>query len=263
MLKWSIAMRMQAVKQFAPLRWAMIIVLGSLGCGNVIPSVYWMPWRTASHRDISITTFYPDGTVKDCLGKGTIRGRIHGVEVYPEARIMRLTIKDSHNQEYTITLPGWKQAVAPVESDWWVEVNYGFDEKVEWMRILAQGHGQVLMYYNGRTSDSKGVDPILQCKPGTIEFRTARRESMTCMDVMAHYSTLCTGTNHWWKLSPGDTRLINARSALRPKAGTMVLQMVDAFRTEKGCGHTRDRGLTYYWFKTPRIVAREELTGKQ
>ena len=241
----------------------MIMVAWRLGCSRVVPEVYWRPGKTSSYTDVSITTFYPDGTVKDCRGRGTIRGRIRTVEAYPGSGILKLTVKNNRNQEYTIILPGWKQSVAPVGSDWWVEVNYGFSEQSEWLRVLAQGHGQVLMYYKGNSKNSKGVDPVLRCRMKGIEFQTARYKSMTCREVLTHFSVLCADKGRSWELAPADTRLINARSALRPGPGTMVLQLVDAFRIKKGCVGTKDTGLTYYWFKIPRAVSRQELVGKR
>ena len=165
MLKFSIAMSRLTVNQIALFTWAMVIFLeGTVGCGGLVPSVYWRQGNQSNNTTLSITTFYQDGTLEDCRGKGSIRGRIRTVEAYPSNSMLKLTVKDRRDKEYTIIIPGWKQSVSPVQTDWWVEVSYGFSEQSEWLRVLAQGHGQVLMYYNGNSGDINRVDPVLRCR---------------------------------------------------------------------------------------------------
>jgi len=251
----------QAVKQKALIMGMMLTVfIGLAGCGRVVPQVY-SGHLAITAKDMSVTTRYPDGSTESLRGKGELKGMIRTSDIYSGSRILVLFVRKQNGNEYRVEIPGWQGDINPFEADWWVVVDYSFSESSEWLRVMAQGHGQIFMYYAGSAAPDKTADPIIQCRLRDRLFWTSDYETMACKKVLAHYSVTCKKGGYSWQLAPGTVIVLNDRSMIL-NAGTRVLRLVDAFRVKKGCqGQTGSR-MTYYWFKLPHKTAKNKVVTK-
>lgn len=231
------------------------------GCGRIVPDVYWRPVLPMASQDIAITTKYPDGSIESLRGKGSLKGKIRLSEVHSDTGILTIVVKKPGGNEYTIRIPGWQHTITPFEPDWWVVVDYSFGGHSESLNIMAQGHGQVFMYYTGEPGSNKSTT-IIHCKLHNKLFLTSQYKTMACNKVLAHYSALCSNNKDTWPLTPGETTPLNPGDTEVLKAGTRILHLVDAFRIKKDCRHRTGSRITYYWFRIPHKTHKNKVVTK-
>ncbi len=234
----------------------MLFSIIMFGCAKVIPQVYITHTHPMTTQGLAVTTYYPDESIEDLRGTGTLQGRITSTDIYQSPPMLKLTMMDDKARNYTIKIPGWSQKTVPVKAGWWVVVEYAFGDQGEWLRLLAQGHGQVLMFYQGVPGAAITADPVVRCKPHKRVFLTSSFVSMVCQRTLEHFSTACRIRNVEWNLDPGDTRIFaNNQHKSRDDTGQLILHVVDATRVIKSCNDTMRNQLTYYWFRPTHTSA--------